>query len=250
MFKNSHYVIAGYGRIGKKLSEILLEKGAKVTCFDPGFESLDINHPNFNFFQADGSDKRDLVNVGFPNDVKGLILVAGTFAANASILFNTENYFPWSEYPNKDYVICIRARNAEEKAIFMQYASKTSEKLYVIYSEEAGANAVAAELGILIHNKENAILHELIIPSNGNSMSLFIELTNYFENHNIDVLNETYDHDLATETSKYIVVLKNFSKNHREVIRKKLTSLKVDYTLSQISDDSRFTDEKVLSYGF
>jgi len=44
-----HYAIAGYGRIGRKVTRMLIENGNRVTVFDQYIKKLEFEHENLTF---------------------------------------------------------------------------------------------------------------------------------------------------------------------------------------------------------
>ncbi|MHA2272309.1 MAG: hypothetical protein ACXACI_10625 [Candidatus Hodarchaeales archaeon] len=202
---DAHYIILGYGRIGSNLAAILLDRGVRVSVLDP-YAKVELKHPNFKFYPLAGTTIEDFEKVsGFPKKVAGIIIVAGKFSVNASVLFGIESFASQIDETDRDYLIVVRARNAEEKEILMEHAARSQEEIYIIYSEETGAHGVAAEMGILVKKKHAFRLRELKFKVEGDGSTGLIELLRFYENQRIDVLNELYD--FQDGTTNYQAVL-------------------------------------------
>ncbi|MFX0115521.1 MAG: hypothetical protein ACFFB3_13315 [Candidatus Hodarchaeota archaeon] len=228
---DAHYVILGYGRIGSKLADILLERGARVSVFDP-YTKADLEHPNFKLYPAAGTSIQDFEKVGFPKEISGIILVAGSFSVNASVLFGIESFASQIDESDKNFLIVVRARSAEEKEIFMEHAARSQEEIYVIYSEETGANAVAAEMSILVKKKHGFRLKELKFKIGGDGSSKLVDLLRFYENQKIDVLNELYD--FRDGITNYQAVLGEFSKTSQNKLKRLLAKIAPDYSLVEL----------------
>jgi hypothetical protein len=228
---DAHYVILGYGRIGSKLADILLERGARVSVFDP-YTKADLEHPNFKHYPVAGTTIQDFEMVGFPKDISGIILVAGSFSVNASVLFGIESFASQIDEVDKNFLIAVRARSAEEKVIFMEHAARSHEEIYVIYSEETGANAVAAETSILVKKKQRFRLRELNFKIDGDGSTKLVDLLLFYEDQKIDVLNELYD--FRDGTTNYQAVLGEFSKSTEKKLEKLLARIDPDYSLVEL----------------
>jgi voltage-gated potassium channel Kch len=228
---DAHYIILGYGRLGSKLAAILLDRGAQVSVLDP-YAKAELEHPNFTLYPLAGTTIEDLEKVGFPKKVVGIIIVAGKFSVNASILFGIEKFASQMDDSDKDYLIVVRARNAEEKEILMEHAARSQEEIYVIYSEETGANAVAAEMGILVKQKHNFRLRELNFKVEGDGSTGLIDLLRFYENQKIDVLNELVD--FQDGITNYQAVLGEISKSIQNKLKKLAASIDPNYTLVEL----------------
>lgn len=228
---DAHYIILGYGRIGSKLAAILLERGVRVTVLDP-YAKVDLKHSNFKFYPLAGTTIEDFEKVGFPKKVSGIIIVAGKFSVNASVLFGIEDFASQVDAADKDYLIVVRARNAEEKEIFMEHAARSQEEIYVIYSEETGAHGVAAEMGILVKKKHDFRLRELKFKVEGDVSTGLLDLLRFYENQKIDVLNELYDYQDGI--TNYRAVLGEISKSTQNKLKKLAARIDPNYTLVEL----------------
>ena len=185
-----HYCIAGYGRIGKKVAQMLLRNGNKVTVFDQNLDELDIQHENLIFKKIAGHTKEELEEVGLPN-ITGLIITTGIFSINTSIFVLAERYFPRSEYK---YQLIIRAIVSEEKDLFVKFESMSEKEEFaeIVYSEEAGARTIAST--ILEMSKESQYkgktIYELNTIINGDGSDFLIKLTSFYAKHKLDIFNE------------------------------------------------------------
>lgn len=244
--KGAHYIIIGYGRVGSKLASILLERGARVSVLDP-FEKADLEHPDFRLYQLDATEMENLEEVGFPKDVAGIIIVAGSFSVNASVFFSIESYAAREDKPDGQYVLVVRARNAEEKEIFMQNASKSAEEIYVIYSEETGAHAVAAEMGVLLKQKQNSQLKELALEFNSHDSLLLVKLLEFFETHHIEVLNEFCD--FHSNVTAYRAILGELPERVQKELEELLSNITSNFTLVELlSEQADQAAEKAMAY--
>ena len=229
---DAHYIILGYGRIGSKLAAILLDRGAQVTVLDP-YAEVELKHPNFKFYPLAGTTIEDFEKVeGFPKNVVGIIIVAGSFSVNASVLFGIESFASQIDDTDKDYLIVVRARNAEEKEILMEHAARSQEEIYVIYCEETGAHAVAAEMGTLVKKKHNVRLKELKFKVQGDASTGLIELLRFYENQRVEVLNELYDFEDGI--TNYRAVLGKISKGAQTKLKKLVARIDPQYTLVEL----------------
>ncbi|MFQ5981257.1 MAG: NAD-binding protein [Candidatus Heimdallarchaeota archaeon] len=244
--KGAHYIIIGYGRVGSKLASILLERGARVSVLDP-FEEADLEHPDFRFYRLDATEMENLEKAGFPKDVAGVIIVAGSFSVNASVFFSIESYAAREDKPNGQSVLVVRARNAEEKEIFMQNAAKSAEEIYVIYSEETGAHAVAAEMGVLLKQKQNLQLKELTLQFNGTDSLHLTKLLEFFETYHIEVLNEFCD--FHSGVAEYRAILGELPERVQNKLEDLLSNISSDYSLVELlPEQAEQAAEKVMAY--
>lgn len=223
-----YYVVVGYGRVGKKVVSLLLDQEAEVTVLDPAMDELDIKHPNLNFLKRDCSKEEHLAEAGFPlgtsediansKDITALILTTGKFSANASVLILADKYFPREGEGCFDYHLIVRARNANDKEIFIR-RSKECQKCFIVYSEEAGARAITTAMNVLYRQKKGRKLSELRITSKKESYYL-AKLLDIYANQGVQVLDEYF---VSKEDKNYYrAVLTKVSKGFKTIVKKML----------------------------
>ena len=191
--KIPHYAVAGYGRIGKKVTKMLLDNGNRVTVFDhkkDPEEIEEIENNNLRFVKVAGRNEKELLEIGFPN-ISGLIITTGIFSINTSIFVLTEKLFPREMY---NYELVVRAIASEDRDMFVKFQplDKSKDQYDIVYSEEAGARTVASS--ILEMSTENIFrgqkIHELKAIVDGDGSDLLINLTRFYYENKLEIFNE------------------------------------------------------------
>lgn len=243
------YVVAGYGRVGQTVTQMLLDHGNRVVAFDPYIGKTKEARENFTFIpELDGTTKEDLVKLGFP-DVAGLLIATGSFSANTSIMLTAERYFPRSKHR---YQLIIRALTSEDREIFVKSSQTIAgQGFQVVYSEEAGSKAVAA--AIMEHyqkQKFTGVLHELKVVVEGDGSDQLIAIMQIYARHKLKVMNELFlnNSHIHADHSLYYAVILDLNNEMREEVTRTLAGPNIYHSLEQktvgeeeeIQEESKF----------
>ena len=152
-----HYIICGYGRIGKVLSSFLIEKYINVVVIEQNPSSIEeMNDDGILYLIGSATDEKLLEKAGIHN-AQGLITVVGTDADNVFLVLIAKQM-------NPDLFIVARASQNSAKKTLMA----------------AGANKVISPYDIGARRMAHAILRPTVIK--------FLEMA--FSDENTDIVLE------------------------------------------------------------
>lgn len=128
---DQHYIVCGYGRIGHRIAEVLVEAGLPVVIVESSSDSIDrVKSDNLLFVQGDAQDEQVLIDAGIKT-AKSLI---STLASDQDNVFTTLI----ARELNPDMFILVRTNEAKNrKKMFRAGANK------VISPYEIGADRMA-----------------------------------------------------------------------------------------------------------
>lgn len=122
----NHYIVCGFGRIGKVICRELVRNGKSLVVIDNDAGELEaLREEGFLFIEGDASDDKVLLKAGVER-ARGLIAVVSTDAANVYIILSARGL-------NPDLFILARSsaeKNAETKLI-RAGASKVISPYYI-----------------------------------------------------------------------------------------------------------------------
>lgn len=136
----NHYVICGYGRIGRVLSRYLVQKNLGVLVIEKAPERIPIlDEDDILYVVGEATDEANLVRAGIDR-AKGLIAVLGTDAENVFLLLTARRLNP------ELYIVARASQNSAKNALYT-----------------AGANIVVSPYDIGARRMAHAILRPSVI---------------------------------------------------------------------------------------
>ncbi|HEX5805009.1 MAG TPA: potassium channel family protein [Macromonas sp.] len=109
---HSHYIICGFGRVGRNVGAELQATGYRFVAIEPNPAELDqflVRHPNLLFLQGDASDDDLLVRADI-KDAKGVFAVTGDDSRNLMICLTARQLNPTVRVVAR----CHEIRNADK----------------------------------------------------------------------------------------------------------------------------------------
>lgn len=109
---HSHYIICGFGRVGRNVGEELLATGYRFVAIEPNPVEIDqflVRHPNLLYLQGDASDD-DLLLRADLKDAKGVFAVTGDDSRNLMICLTARQLNPTVRIVAR----CHEIRNADK----------------------------------------------------------------------------------------------------------------------------------------
>ncbi len=104
----NHYILCGYGIVGKVIARRFKHEGVKFVILDPDPEAVnEANEDGYIAFEGDGSSVNDLTKVGIEK-AKGLVIVTDSDATNVFIIVTARKVAP-------DIYIIARASSEESE---------------------------------------------------------------------------------------------------------------------------------------
>jgi len=183
----NHYIVCGYGRIGRVLSQLIKEEANDIVAVEQD-ESLVgvLEKDKMHYIQGDSSDEEILVKAGIEK-ASFLIAALGTDTANVFLVLTARQL-------NPDIYIMARASNPKVKNKLMIAGANFVESPYDIGAISMGLKllrpSVSRFLAIALSRKKEAIqMDEIFMPKSSKYTNIALKDSGIRQDFNLIIIS-------------------------------------------------------------
>ena len=183
----NHYIVCGYGRIGRVLSQLIKEETSDIVVVDNDDGLVDtLGKDKMHYIQGDASDEEILEKAGIKN-ASFLIAALGTDTANVFLVLTARQL-------NPDIYIMARASGTDVKNKLMIAGANRVESPYDTGAMSMGLKllrpSVSSFLDIALSRKSEAIqIEELFVPKSSKYTNVVLKDSGIRQDFNLIIIS-------------------------------------------------------------
>ncbi|WP_299978592.1 TrkA family potassium uptake protein [Desulfobacula sp.] len=183
----NHYIICGYGRIGRVLSQLIKEETDDIVVVEKNEDLVDaLEKDKMHYLRGDASDE-DLLEKAGIKKASSLIAALGTDTANVFLVLTARQL-------NPDIYIMARASNPDVKNKLMIAGANFVESPYDIGAISMGLKllrpSVSNFLAIALSRKKEAIqIDEIFVPKSSRYTNVVLKDSGIRQDFNLIIIS-------------------------------------------------------------
>ena len=183
----NHYIVCGYGRIGKVLSQLIKEETGDIVVIEKDENLVDtLEKDNIHYLHGDASDEDLLAKAGIKK-ASSLIAALGTDTANVFLVLTARQL-------NPDIYIMARASNPDVKNKLLIAGANFVESPYDIGAISMGLKllrpSVSNFLAVALSRKKEAIqIDEIFVPKSSQYTNVALKDSGIRQDFNLIIIS-------------------------------------------------------------
>ncbi|MCK5165035.1 MAG: NAD-binding protein [Desulfobacula sp.] len=183
----NHYIVCGYGRIGRVLSQLIREETNDVVVIENDDTLVDtLEKDQMHYLQGDASDEEVLAKAGIKN-ASFLVAALGTDTANVFLVLTARQL-------NSDIYIMARASSPDVKKKLMIAGANFVESPYDIGAISMGLKllrpSVSSFLAVALSRKKAGIqIDEFFVPKSSRYTNIALKNSGIIQDFNLIIIS-------------------------------------------------------------